>query len=60
MISADKPWGDATSGCRSWAGMKRALEPGADARVDQIWIEHRTDMGWTPTRAEKSEVEMPD
>lgn len=44
MISTGKPWGDATSGGLSSTGRMRALESGADARVDQIWIEHRTVM----------------
>lgn len=48
MISADEPWGDAGSGGRSRTGMKRDLESGPEAYEDEIRIQRRTDMGWTP------------
>ena len=60
MLSADEAWGDATSGGRSWTGTKRGLESGTEACEDEIRIQRRTDMGWTPMRAAKSEVERPD
>jgi hypothetical protein len=40
--------------------MKRGLASGVDACEDEIRIQRRTDMGWTPMRAAKSEVERPD
>ena len=60
MISTDEAWGDSTSGWRSWTGMKRGLESGTEACEDEIRIQRRTDMGWTPMRAAKSLAERPD
>ena len=60
IISADEAWGDATSGGRSWTGMKRGLASGVDACEDEIRIWRWTDMGWMPTWAAKSLAERPD
>ena len=60
MLSTDKAWGDATSGGRSWTGMKQGLESGTDACEAEIRSQRRTDMGWTPMRAAKSLAERPD
>ena len=60
MISADEAWGDATSGWRSWTGMKRDSESGTEACEDEIRIQRRTDMVSTPVRAAKSLAERPD
>ena len=60
MISMAGFWGDATSGCRSWTGMKRGFGLGVEACEDESRIQRRTDMGWTPMLAAKSGVERPD
>ena len=60
MISTDGSWGETTSGGRSWTGMMRGLASGVDACKDEIRIQRRTDMGWTPMRAAKSLAEWPD
>ncbi len=60
MISAAGPWDEALSGGRSWTGTKRGLASGVDACEDEIRIQRRTDMGWTPMRAAKSLAERPD